>query len=478
MKRTALFLAALLALSAFSCGESAGGADTTAPADDSTTPAVTEPAYELPKADFGGRDVNFYLSSNRSIMAVTEENGDTINDAVFRRNSKVEDLYNVNFKYTVGSDAVKDFPAWYSSAEASIMAGDNSIDIMGGYFYRLAAISATSDLFMNLNGLPEIDFSQDWWIGNLQEAASIGSKLYITAGNIDPAFYNRIYVMIFNKDLMESLGGGDIYKTVNDGKWTFEKLKELAKLGTSDLDGNSKMDGKDQYGLFTGKDLTVDPYNNAFELSYVKINASGEPELLGLSEKTVNAIAGVKEFLRDSGNAFYGEDGTKDPMFAEGRALLMNLSLSNLQTMRDSDTDFGIIPYPKWDEAQENYVTTCATDPVAGYLAPKTADSKLIGCLLEALAYYGWEEVYPEYYERALKGKNTRDDESAAMLDLIFSNIKFNFCQVYSYAFGDQRAPTMLMRMTIKNNKELASTYAADEALYKETLQKLTDALK
>ena len=64
------------------------------------------------------------------------------------------------------------------------------------------------------------------------------------------------------------------------------------------------------------------------------------------------------------------------------------------------------------------------------------------------------------------------------MLDLIFNNISFDFCQIYSYAFGDQKAPTMLMRMTIKNDTEIASTYEADKQLYEDTIASLIDALK
>lgn len=34
-------------------------------------------------------------------IAVTEETGDIINDAVFRRNSAAQEMYNVNFVYDV-----------------------------------------------------------------------------------------------------------------------------------------------------------------------------------------------------------------------------------------------------------------------------------------------------------------------------------------------------------------------------------------
>ena len=82
-------------------------------------------------------------------------------------------------------------------------------------------------------------------------------------------------------------------------------------------------------------------------------------------------------------------------------------------------------------------------------------------------------------YEQTLKGKTVRDSESAEMLDLIFSTISYDFTQIYSYNFGDQKAPTMLLRMTLKNGGAgIASAWAKDEEMYKTTMAKLIETLK
>jgi len=485
MKRTTsiLILMAMLAASVASCGGEATTTDTTAAAEGDTTPAVTdaavtEPVYELPKADFGGRDVQFYIGDTRSKIHVTEETGDLVNDAIYRRNRKVEEQYNCNFKYTVTPCAASTWGTWYSTLEASIMANDNSVDIAIGYAYRFSALSVTSGLFQNLAALPQIDMSQPWWPGNVTEAAKIGSKLFMVQGNIDPLFYDRIYALIFNKKMADDLKL-DFYKYVEDGKWTLDKLEEVAKLGTRDLDGNSTLDEKDQWGFVTGCDMSMDGFNSAFQLDFVEYDKDGMPKLLPLSEKVVDACTRMKEFTKKSQTAWHTLEADKKIIFEEGRALVMVHNLAGVQTMRDLENDFGIIPYPKWDEKQEQYGSFSAgVDNAGGYCIPITADGEKNAALLEAMAYYGYNDILPDYYEKVLKGKNTRDDESAAMLDLIFDNISFNFCQIYSYAFGDQKAPTMLMRMTIKNDTEIASTFEADKALYESTIAKLVDALK
>ena len=86
--------------------------------------------------------------------------------------------------------------------------------------------------------------------------------------------------------------------------------------------------------------------------------------------------------------------------------------------------------------------------------------------------------MLPEYYERALKGKAARDNDSEAMLDIIFNNIEYEFTEIYSCSFGDQKSPSMTMRISIGENRDLASLWASDENLYDETMKSLINTLK
>ncbi len=100
------------------------------------------------------------------------------------------------------------------------------------------------------------------------------------------------------------------------------------------------------------------------------------------------------------------------------------------------------------------------------------------GAVLEALAYYGWKNLLPAYYDRALKGKAARDTDSEAMLDMIFANIEFDFTQIYSYNFGDEKSPSMAMRKSVNTNSDISSLWASMEKLYADTMDSLVDELK
>ena len=77
-----------------SCGDTTSQNENTTSGNtsDSTTAPVTAEEYTKPDKTFNGQDVNILIWSI-SRLPVEEENGDVIDDAVYRRNTKVEDLF-------------------------------------------------------------------------------------------------------------------------------------------------------------------------------------------------------------------------------------------------------------------------------------------------------------------------------------------------------------------------------------------------
>jgi hypothetical protein len=95
------------------------------------------------------------------------------------------------------------------------------------------------------------------------------------------------------------------------------------------------------------------------------------------------------------------------------------------------DTDFGVLPLPLFSEDQERYYNSSASWTSAFYTIPNNAfDDEgfaRTGYILQALAYESLYTLTPAYYEITLKGKTTRDEESSAMLDLIFSTRSYDY---------------------------------------------------
>ena len=145
------------------------------------------------------------------------------------------------------------------------------------------------------------------------------------------------------------------------------------------------------------------------------------------SERFHSVYVKIFEILYDTGVYFakcpmdsdIGSEAIR--LFSANQSLYLDVSLFFIGSLRDMEADFGILPYPKYDEAQSDYYSR-----VAYYWAcivPVTnKDLEFTGAMLEALNCESANSVVPAYYEIALKGKYSRDNESEQMLQLISDN--------------------------------------------------------
>jgi hypothetical protein len=156
--------------------------------------------------------------------------------------------------------------------------------------------------------------------------------------------------------------------------------------------------------------------------------------------------------------------------FSSGNILFWPNTLYKNVMLRATETDYGILPYPKWNKEQERYMTG-AQDNFSIMAIPITCqNTELAGAALEALAAESYRSVTPAYYEIALKTKYLRDDESAMMLDIIRDGLSFNFGAYHTDSIGDLR---LQYRFIMGNKKsDWVSVYEKNEAKYQKGLEK------
>ncbi len=244
---------------------------------------------------------------------------------------------------------------------------------------------------------------------------------------------------------------------------------ELALAGSRDLNGDSKIDSNDQYGYLTGPNMELDAYVMSFDVPLYDTTGGGL-KLAGLTEKYVDVWEALRSFCADDA-VYYGSDNTVN-MFMSGKGLFMGQQIRNTLTMRQMDDDYGILPYPKWDSSQENFISYAAIGNATAYGITVTADAEKIGAVLNAFAYYGEKMILPEYYEVNLKGKQARDSESERMLDIIFANVTNSFGIIM------MNSPAMLIRSTISTGNEITSTYESNLPKYEADIEKVLEYIK
>lgn len=431
MKHFSLILAALLiGAAAVSCGDSSAKTDPkdtavntgdTNAADTAAEEENFDPFAGLPDKDYGGHDFRMLIRPyDRWIedMYVEEATGDAVDDAVFERNSMVSEKYNVVFSYQQSSDI-----NYETDGIKSILANEDAFDLIVSHA-RASIIYANQKLLLDWKTeLPYVNLKNEWWDQDAQKSLSINNKLYVMTGDISHCSMGAANLMLFNKPLFESFDMEYPYQLVKDGKWTYEVWESMVKEAVADLDGNGVMEkDHDRYGYVTQK--WVGPVQ-AFATSGLRVLEKDKddiPYISFMSDKTQDVFTWYFDII-DSDAAYvdvsdvsYSADFIT--IFNEGRSLFIDMNMHDVIGMRSMDADFGIVPWPKYDESSEYCTNVDAGTNMC--IVPMTAsDPERTSIILESLCAIGSKKVIPAYFDVALQTKASRDNDSAEMLNIV-----------------------------------------------------------
>lgn len=439
------FLTVVLCLSSgvISCGGT--GQDDTSQPDMSVSDEIstTEEADTLPEADFGGykfRVAHWQFGDrpaydNRDLIAETET-GDRINDAVYKRNMAVMDKYNFTLELTnISYDSIT------QKIRSSVMSGDDEFDLVYPRLYEGKAL-ITDDVLVDFGDIPGIDLSADWWDSGITDSLMVGGKRYFAASDINLGDKDATACILYNKTIAADNGVEDIYALVNDGKWTMDKMRDIYVKVSRDLDGNG-MDTDDLWGFLGANDVPPSFFIGGGGTFVERDSDGGFVDSFG-NERNIELTQKIHDMMNDAGNFYNHHLGTGKAkntndadylkMFASGHGLFFWSRFDSVSQLRDDEIDYGIVPVPKYDEKQENYISFVSQHICGLMSVPKTnSDLERTGIILEALARESSDTVIPAYYDVTLKNKLLRDDDSVKMLDIIFGNRKLDSGEVFDF---------------------------------------------
>lgn len=425
-KRTLTFAAALLMLIPLSsCGQGEAPLQTT---DNTASEAETTAApLAFEGADFGGKEFHILLTANGpdtvNDFEASEMIGETLSAAVEKRKAQVEEQCGVTL---VTHTTFKYGNHGYNELYANYTAGDTDYDAAVIAAYDVVPLAYTNALY-NLYDLDGMDLSNPWWDARATEELTVMGQMYFTTGDI--AFWDDMmqYCVAFNKQMWADYNRDDVfgysaYELVERGEWTYEALAALAKGVTEDLDNSGTYDMADRYGILTWDDTVYGVLNSAGQ-KVITRDDNGRL-VLSLTEGNETAIAALTQYtdICFGGDAINYQrfSGGENDMFIENRALFFLTRLSVLSNYRDMETDYGILPFPKYSVDQDRYYTTVSPYHMNFVCVPSVCeDPYMSAVVLEALGYYGQETVTPAYYEATLTGQYFRDEDSEKMLTLL-----------------------------------------------------------
>ena len=482
----AVLLTFVILLMSASCGADSGnGPVTTAPEaseppQETALTEITEVRPELPGSDFGGyvfRVVKYDIEKQQwtgliNDIAVEAENGDVLNDAVYRRNLLVQEKYN----FSISDKAVADVS---SVLRQMVLAGTYDYDavfqetldfgklLLGGYL---------TDLY----GLPLINWEYPWWDHASAESLAIKGKLFGIFSDITLIDKYSTYITMFHKGMAESYGLPDLYQTVLDGGWTIDRMTELSRDVSKDLNGDGIYDRKDVYGIACQNDgLYI--LMHGCGAKFAEPDGNGIPTDIFGKEKTITTVQKIVSVMTDPQLYFNRQVFSMTvqeciDMFSNNQALFFIRPLQTVEVLRSMENDYGIIPIPKYAEEDTEYHCTINKWTASIMCVPLLVeDPARTAAILEELAAESHYTVMPAYYKTVLGEKIVRDEESGGMLDLIFASRMYDIG--YLYDFG-KFCDTLMTTISKTNDANISSLYAANQTVIQKAIDDFIAAIE
>jgi hypothetical protein len=414
-----------------------GVAQTEAPSAETTEPL---PQYPVPEA----KNLNGFVYRNLIIgnsmwgpIYYSEEgdqNGNIINDALYRREAFLEETFNCQVEHIVDSDALNTLGNHIGSGldlcEAIYLTGTNTIS------------AALNGYVLDINSIQGLNLDQPWWDQRIQQEYRIGEHLFTLEGDMNMLDELRSICVVFNKTLYNDYNYNTLYGTpydlVEQNKWTYDTLMEMIKGVTADPTDENGMWGmvaevSAPYYFFLGlggKTLV----NNGGEF----VSNIESEEVMNSLQKTMQLVVNPDVMIVNNGVWFGGNDVWNNAIkvFKSGNALFRSNALSSVNGLMDMASDYGILPVPNNGESNEYYCYVSGGNHRPLSFPSNLKDVENTMLLAEATAYYsrftakeGNVSLRDAFYYQLADYRLARSPEDTRMLDIYFDSKTFDIDQ-------------------------------------------------
>ena len=452
---------------------------------------------DFPYANYDNQDFTFLVIKHSDTIKdyyggpyidADSYTGSAISDAVHERNLAVAEKYRVNVK---AREEVNGEPA--ALLQTLYQSGDFAYDVIYGWGYKLGKC-ITENYFTDFGSLNNVDLTKEYWSPSAMEDLTIAGKQYLSINDISMNKLDWAGFLFYNKQLLEDYNveneiGASVYDLVRDGKWTLDTFLKMVQSVSNDLDGDGAITKNDVFGLIDGDGMgtfassasgifnTVKNDDDTYTISLY------DEKVLNIAEK-IRSVYNNNKFVKDYDEIWEGADasGYSDmweyarSFFATNHALFTTGSAYITSEFREMESPYGILPYPKYDENQEQYYSEVSSlasifaIPSTVRTDMSTASFDRTGMILEYMAAKSNEILLPKYYEEVLHKQRLDSTEDREMMEIIRNSIRYEFTDMMGMeSFADTKskiyekpntAQSTYTRAQRKMEKELNDFYA------------------
>lgn len=413
---------------------------------DSTTPAATEWSYDYGDLNYSGRDIRFmtldYLWDMYIYLDRDVDDTDRLDAAVYARDRFIEekygckiDVYEQQWNWSI--------PGYANEVYKVLASGDDMYDVIYVPINAQPSIIIEGRLY-NLDGVKTLQLEEDWWDNSINDGYRIGDNLYFASGSLMLQSFDSAWAIFFNQKLINEYKLDNPYDLVKNDGWNLDKLMEICR-GVANVNSSGSFewgngDGDQLYGISAHPNLP-DKLIYASGERYVKEDGDGKLYFAaGESQRFVDVATKLMNFLSFEGNLRasseeLGKEGAGYMYpFVNDRAVFLGAEIKTGRFLKSKgyETEYGIVPLPKYDANQKEYYTPIVENLLVFTIPTTCRNPEEIGTIIDAMTYLGYTDVLPEYYNQTLfRGLN--NDEDGEMLDIISGSRGVDIAYFYGW---------------------------------------------
>jgi len=144
--------------------------------------------------------------------------------------------------------------------------------------------------------------------------------------------------------------------------------------------------------------------------------------------------------------------------FKDGRAIFHSTALCDITMLANMEDKYGIVPMPKYDEDQENYISNANSSISTMAVLPITVrDTKKVGTIVEALAAVSQYTSLDKQYDNVLLLRQALDEKSKLNLQRVVESVSYD----WGYMFDIAQVKTKIAQAILKSNMGVADDYTS-----------------
>ena len=382
---------------------------------------------DLPTGNYEG--YTFQFLNNASNFAITtivpEDTADSLDAAIFARNAVVKEKLNVDIV-----DQRVSYAEVSSTVRSLTSSNDFEFDAVYNEVYFQTSLAQIGAYLPVSDLTDDINFDKPWWFAEVMDNIAIDDNGFEMFTDIQLMYYDSICGMVFNhQDFIDNKITFP-YDMVRAGDWTIEEMEKIMKA-------TYQKPGEVHGAVNSVADFVI----TMLVASDFSLVLQDDDEVLKIFDDETRFVE-IYTTIKDVFYASNGYDkmnfitvdggsqaaasmnvtGKASANFGNGTATFFSGPIGDIRRFRSCEFDYGLIPHPKYDGDQDQYISMVMKYAASLAIPSTTSDVERTSVILENLAAYSYDLVRREYYEVIVQGRMVRDNDSIEMIDIIFGH--------------------------------------------------------